>query len=166
MVSEYRPCVRVIILKEGKVLLGKRKYGGEFKHYEFPGGGVEKGYSPEETVVKECLEEVGIRVDNIRELGYVLRYPVSFYKKEKKVNYIGNVDKWYVADYVREDRSLYGDDRDQFEYLWKAPGDAVEAINKGPRSPTNSSKLKALSLLIERFSGVSNKCTVSRLTQW
>lgn len=67
-----RPSARAVILKDGKVLLNYIK-----KHdcYEFPGGGIEAGETPEQAVRREVAEETGQIVipESIREFGIVIR---------------------------------------------------------------------------------------------
>ena len=64
-----------IIIEDGKVFATQRGYG-EFKDgWEFPGGKIEQGETPEEAVVREIMEEldteikVGDLIDTI-EYGY------------------------------------------------------------------------------------------------
>ena len=58
--------VRVIIIKDGKVLLGKNK--GKFApgKYGPPGGHIEYMESFEDCVKRELLEECGVEVDHLR----------------------------------------------------------------------------------------------------
>ena len=67
-----RPSSRAVILKDGKVLLN---YVAKFDCYEFPGGGIEPGETPEEAVIREVAEETGRIVvpDSVREFGLVVR---------------------------------------------------------------------------------------------
>ena len=52
-----------IIVQSGKVLAARRKPGKHLSGYwEFPGGKIEKGESPEECLVRELSEELGIEV--------------------------------------------------------------------------------------------------------
>ena len=85
----------VIYFDNGKVLLLKRKdkvpYGGK---WGFPGGGAEKGETPEEAAIRETAEETGIKV--LPEDLVFLDKVVSPDKREVHVfacnNFEGNVD--------------------------------------------------------------------------
>ena len=67
-----RPSARAIILKDGKVLLN---HLGIHDCYEFPGGGIEPGETPESALRREVAEETGRIVipESIREFGIVIR---------------------------------------------------------------------------------------------
>ncbi len=53
-----------MIEKDGLVLIGKRKRGRCFAgNWEFPGGTVEKGETPEECLKRELREELDIEVE-------------------------------------------------------------------------------------------------------
>ena len=55
--------VAAVIMKEGKVFATQRGYG-EFKDgWEFPGGKVEAGESPEEALRREIREELEVEVN-------------------------------------------------------------------------------------------------------
>ena len=72
-----KPIALAIIARGGKFLVAKRAddrpLGGL---WEFPGGKIEPGESPEEAAVRECREEMGCEVRAIRRLGSIHhRYP-------------------------------------------------------------------------------------------
>lgn len=63
-----KACVGVMIFKDGKVLIGKRRematHGkGE---YSFPGGHMEANESFKESSEREVLEEAGIKIKNLK----------------------------------------------------------------------------------------------------
>jgi len=58
--------ISVIIKKEGKVLLGKRKNAHGEGTWSFPGGHLEYEEAWEECAKRETLEEVKIDINNIR----------------------------------------------------------------------------------------------------
>jgi 8-oxo-dGTP diphosphatase len=75
MDKEHRPKVGigVLVFKEGKVLLGKRKHKDGLGDGEFAGTGghVEYMESIEACAKRETLEEAGIEIENIRFLCLV-----------------------------------------------------------------------------------------------
>lgn len=103
------------LFKDGKVLIVKRSEAEEFlrEHYELPGGGAEKGESPEEAVVREFMEETGLRV-----------------KPSKLVHeFLWKTDKGYdVTDqtYILESLDQYAEVKlssEHTEYRWAKESD-------------------------------------------
>jgi 8-oxo-dGTP diphosphatase len=92
MEPKVRVGVAVYIIKNGKVLLGKRKGSHAQGAYATPGGHLEFGETWEECVLREIAEEVGIEIGNIR-LGFVTN---DIFEGENK-HYI-TIDM--IADYV------------------------------------------------------------------
>jgi 8-oxo-dGTP diphosphatase len=64
--SEVRVGLGVIILREGKVLLHKRKGAHGSGHWSFPGGHLEWMETWEECAARETKEECGLDIKNIR----------------------------------------------------------------------------------------------------
>jgi 8-oxo-dGTP diphosphatase len=66
--KEKRPhaCVGVMIWKDNKILLGKRKGSHGNGEYSLPGGHIEFGESFEECVKRETKEEAGVDIKNIK----------------------------------------------------------------------------------------------------
>ena len=59
--------VGIIIIKEGKVLLGKRTNPNHgYGTWDFPGGKVNFGEKPEDCVLREAMEETGVKVKSIK----------------------------------------------------------------------------------------------------
>jgi 8-oxo-dGTP diphosphatase len=68
MQQEQRPKVGVgvMIFKDGKVLLGKRKSSHGDGEYAWPGGHMEYMESFEECAKRETMEETGMQIRNVR----------------------------------------------------------------------------------------------------
>ena len=65
--------VAAIIIEEGKIFATQRGYG-EFKDgWEFPGGKIDAGETPEEALIREIKEELDIEVE-VKELLDTVEY--------------------------------------------------------------------------------------------
>ncbi len=70
--SKYPKCgIAVMIMKTGRVLLGKRKGSHAAGSYAFPGGKLDWGESFADCARRETMEETGMEIDNIRFLRLV-----------------------------------------------------------------------------------------------
>ena len=69
---KFRPSVRAIIIRDGKVLM---IHSLKYDYYKFPGGGIEAGEGMEQALCREMAEESGFAVvpGSIREYGLVRR---------------------------------------------------------------------------------------------
>jgi 8-oxo-dGTP diphosphatase len=83
ILSELHPQVGigVMILKDGKVLMGKRKTSHGTGQYAFPGGHLEYMESFEDCARRETKEECGIEITNLRFLflSNLRNYPPKHY---------------------------------------------------------------------------------------
>jgi 8-oxo-dGTP diphosphatase len=62
--------VAAAIIADGRVLVAQRNHPPALAgRWEFPGGRVRSGESPSDALVRECREELGIRVQVGRRLG-------------------------------------------------------------------------------------------------
>lgn len=108
--GKYRNRAEVFVIKNGKLIVGKTKSGD----YHTAGGGVEFDETPEEAAKRECLEELGIALKNIKKIGpnQIIEFngEKSIYAEDKSI--IGFVNHFYVADFDKYDDKLYNDDGD------------------------------------------------------
>ena len=58
---------RCVLIEDEKVLLIYREKNDRI-YYVFPGGGVEDGETNEECLIRECREELGIKINIIKQL--------------------------------------------------------------------------------------------------
>ena len=102
-----------VVIREGRVLLTRRAEGQHLAGmWEFPGGKLELGESPEAAVVRECREECGIEVEvtDILDVTHH-RYPekdvlLLFYRCALRS---GEVEHLEVADHAWVAPSELGD---------------------------------------------------------
>ncbi len=80
--------VRAVIIKDGEIILINRVKKGE-SYWVLPGGGVEANESDEETIKRECKEELGatIRVNKL-----------FFEKTSDKPETLGQLEMYYLCD--------------------------------------------------------------------
>ena len=108
--TNWSQSVAGVCLKEGKVLLARHTYGSGNGKLIIPGGYVKFGEVPEETLVREYLEETGVRVKAGRLLG------IRFSAKD-----------WYAvfaAEYVEGEARSDGDENS--EVVWLDVGEALK----------------------------------------
>ncbi len=91
----------VVIVKDGKTLLTKRKGAHGEGAWGSLGGHVEDGESPLETCRREAREELGIEIDNLRFVSCtnMIKYGKHF------------VDISFLADHVSGEPRVMEDDR-------------------------------------------------------
>ena len=102
-----------VVIRQGRVLLTRRAEGQHLAGmWEFPGGKLEEGESPEAAVVRECREECGIEVEvtDILDVTHH-RYPekdvlLLFYRCALRS---GEVEHLEVADHAWVAPSELGD---------------------------------------------------------
>jgi len=100
--------VGVMIFKDGKILLGKRRWRHGDGEYAFPGGHLEHGQSFEGCAKQETLEEAGIRIKNVK-FGCLVN--IEAYPPRHDI-YIGMIAEWESGEF----RSL--DDERIIDWNW------------------------------------------------
>lgn len=151
----FRKCVRIIICKEDEILLCRRfSDKGQVNNYLFPGGGIEEDDSITETVVKECLEEVGVKVKNVRLLGLVDKYEMDNPNPERAKLFKGNEDTWCVCDFDGINDKHLGVEGDAMPYTWETKDNAIKLIKTmkfdGGGIDISSNKIRAITRLKEK----------------
>ena len=113
--------VAAIIQRHGRILIGQRKDLGHHPlKWEFPGGKVEPGETPDAALIRELQEELGIHARIDRELmRYEYQYPgrsrilLIFYRVVDFDGEPRNLDfdqiRWEQAELLRNYDFLEGD---------------------------------------------------------
>lgn len=75
--------VNAIIIKENKVLLGKRKGALGDGQWAFPGGRLELYEEVKDGIIREVLEETGTKIKNLKAGPYV-----NNFSKQEELHYL------------------------------------------------------------------------------
>ena len=65
------PCVAVLIVRDGKLLLSKRGIEPKLGSWDIPGGFIQWNEAAEEAAARECEEELSVRVNILDYLGSI-----------------------------------------------------------------------------------------------
>lgn len=137
----YRQRVAVVVMHDSKVLVTHHEAYAPYKGhvYDLPGGGIEDGQTPEDAVIAECAEEVGVKVRNIRPLNSLVHRalfpelkpgegtPVQI---ERRKFFAGVESIAYVADYDGKVNHGRGFAEDAMEWEWMSVHDAQQLMFK------------------------------------
>ena len=132
----YRRRVEVAIFKDDKVLLTKnkdKKTGDEW--YGFPGGGTE-GDKDEVAAEKECLEEVGVAVKDLRKTDVYTTTEGISAKDGRQERYRGSKTRFFTAEYSGENKKLLGSEGDAVKYVWKTKAEALPLLKANKVDPS------------------------------
>jgi 8-oxo-dGTP diphosphatase len=133
--DEHRPRVGVgvMVMKDGKILLGKRKGAHGAGEYAYPGGHLEHMERFHECAAREVKEETGLEIGPIRFLRLLntTRYAPRHYvdvafiaewvSGEPEVREPDKVERWDWYDLAHLPSPLFG-----------TVPTAIEALNGGP----------------------------------
>jgi 8-oxo-dGTP pyrophosphatase MutT (NUDIX family) len=98
-----RESSRAIIIEDGKLLcIFRRKIddqGHKSEYYVIPGGGIEKGETKRETVLRELKEELDIDIEIVGYLGMIERET--------------SIDHYYVAKRINGEPHISGEESER-----------------------------------------------------
>jgi ADP-ribose pyrophosphatase YjhB (NUDIX family) len=131
-----RVAVRGIIEDSGRLAFIR---SGKYGDYKFPGGGMEEGESMEDTLIREVLEETGLKVisESIRYFGKIKEV-----KRDKEQSRIfEQISYYFYCDVYEEmgEQSLTEDEEKyKYELIWEVLEEAIEnntRINHSEHTP-------------------------------
>ncbi len=118
----FRPSVYAVIIHEGKVLLSKMFGDG----YDFPGGGIERGETIPQALIREVKEETGYDV----EVGKLLSVETNFFKHTFDGKFYQTILLFYAARVMGGEISTAHFDENEKTYLNPAEWLALKDIHK------------------------------------
>lgn len=118
------PCAEVIIVRDGRVLLGRRAREPMRGCWEIPGGFVERGEHDSQAAVREAREELGVEVRLTGLLGTYL---------EQADDGESLAITAYTAELVDPDQAVVADPDEVADWGWFAPDDLPDDDNLAGR---------------------------------
>lgn len=113
--------VAAILQKEDKILIARKKQGKPLAGYfEFPGGKIEEGETPEESLIRELMEEMNIKIAVKEYIGE----SIYDYGNDKVISLLG-----YTAEII--DGEIKLSDHDIYEWV------TLEQINNYKIAPAD-----------------------------
>lgn len=100
--DQVRVGVGIMVLREGQVLLGKRRGSHGAGEYAWPGGHLEFGETIEECIAREIEEETGLIVRPVRPvaLSNVIKYDRHYIDIQYLVEYVSGIPEVREPDKV------------------------------------------------------------------
>ncbi len=105
----YRPNVGIVLLNQkNRVFWGKRIHTHS---WQFPQGGIDRGESPEQAMIRELHEEIGLLREHVRIVARTrdwLRYevPDRFIRRDSRGFYKGQKQIWFLLQLTGHDWDL------------------------------------------------------------
>jgi 8-oxo-dGTP diphosphatase len=123
--------VGVMIFKEGKVLIGKRRGGTGAGAWAWPGGKLEFMESVTECAKRETREEAGIEIGNIRFLRYL-----NFKEDDRHYADLALVADWVsgepkVLEPAKCEQWIWADPENLPQPVWSTIPSYLEALKTG-----------------------------------
>ena len=132
-----------VIVKDDQVLLVKKSRGAYTLKYDLPGGSIEHGEKPVETLKREIMEEVGLKVKKCRIMdanSVVVDWDNPYINEREHMHHIGII---YDVEIEDGDIKTDADGLDSLGAVWYP----LNSIKKEDMSPLAYEALKLRKLI-------------------
>ncbi|KKT46121.1 MAG: Glycosyl transferase, WecB/TagA/CpsF family [Parcubacteria group bacterium GW2011_GWC2_44_17] len=117
-----------------KVLLVERN--DEPGHWQFPQGGIDKGETPRNAIMREMKEELG--TDKLKIIKYVQDFHRYIWPKVDKLRrgYRGQKQDLFILEFTGAEGDIHIDNREHSNYQWAHFDKAVETVHEVRKEQT------------------------------
>lgn len=131
----YRSGVGIMLVNSSKKIFVGKRIDNHSDAWQMPQGGIDIGEEEDLAVFRELKEETGIEQFDVRILKksqnhHYYNLPYNLQKKFWGGKYLGQKQRWYLAEFVGDDSKINVDTRDpEFsEWKWIEKDGIIEAI--------------------------------------
>ncbi|MEI6481247.1 MAG: 8-oxo-dGTP diphosphatase [Candidatus Saccharibacteria bacterium] len=123
------------LLKEDKVLLAMKKRGFGIGKWNGVGGKIDKDESVEEALIRECNEEIGVRITNFQKVGFLLFEEIHLDERKKMNMHIYTASEWDgdIAESEEMKPQWFKLNEIPYESMWAADRDWLHLILEGKK---------------------------------
>ena len=133
MTDKYRHCVGMMILNHDNNILVGRRIDHPSGYWQMPQGGIDKNEIPEDSVLREMMEEIGtnaVKLINTSSQWLSYEIPEDTLKTLPWGNkYIGQTQKWFVFRFIGTNKDInVGTENPEFsEWKWIDHNNLIES---------------------------------------
>ncbi len=120
---QVRDTARAVIFDDNHNIALMKVAQGSF--HKLPGGGIDQGETPEQALVRECREEAGVEITDIKKIGLIREIKKSRKKIQNSHCYVA-----YVVGAKTQPQLTESEKKSGFEVLWLKHDDAIQLIRK------------------------------------
>ena len=126
-----------IVNNKNEVFLVKRSDSSE-EHWQMPQGGVDKGETDEEAVIRETQEETGIKnieIIDFHPINHKYEFPTKWHKLNN--GYKGQKQTIFYLKYFGDESDILLDNREAADYSWVALDDVERKVYEKRKQMSN-----------------------------
>lgn len=130
--DKYRKGVSGIIIDENNEFLILQKPIYELDKWEFAGGGIDEGESPEEALFREIKEELSINSENLELVGQSKNPQIYLYPEvsiREEGTYIGSRKERFVLRYFGDRSEITIQEEEISKVIWVKKNEFKEYLN-------------------------------------
>ena len=160
----WRKRAEIYILHNNNLVVGKANEG--FVGYNIPGGGVDEGEKPIDAAKRESLEEIGVKVKNLKSIKTLKRieYSIPTDVPQQQINHFKNLIKKYkgaefytfIGEYNGHVKQFRVSEMDTYKTIEITISEAINFYSKPINFNDNYAKKKA-TYVVEILNMIKNK---------